>query len=113
MTLEDLECFVRLIGSHPITRIKNKYIERTEICEPLKERSIDFDALEKINQLALSAQNNPEVFDDVRKIKDFEEKADQVLKTIDSPKDTEKAAIRNDTLRIESSESPLVYKEIG
>ncbi|HBF07267.1 MAG TPA: type IV conjugative transfer system coupling protein TraD [Gammaproteobacteria bacterium] len=111
MTLEDLECFVRLIGNHPITKIKNKYIERDEICEPLKERSIDFDALEKINQLALSAQNNPEVCDEVRKIKDFEEKADEVLKIIDSPK--EKEVIDNDSMEIESKESPLVFKEIG
>ena len=113
MTLEDLECFVRLIGNHPITRIKNKYIEREEVCEPLKERNIDFDALEKINQLALSAQNNPEVIDEVRKIKDFEEKAEQVLKTIDSSKHKEKEAIENDSFQVESSESPLVYKEIG
>jgi len=113
MTLEDLECFVRLIGNHPITRIKNKYIERKEICEPLKERSIDFDALEKINQLALNAQNNPDVCDEVRKIKDFEEKADEVINTIDSPKDKEKEAVDNDSLDVESKESPLVYKEIG
>lgn len=113
MTLEDLECFVRLIGNHPITRIKNKYIEREEVCEPLKERSIDFDALEKINQLALSAQNNPEVCDEVKKIKDFEEKADEVLKIIDAPKGKEKEVMENDTLQIESLESPLVYKEIG
>lgn len=111
MTLEDLECFVRLIGNHPITKIKSKYIERAEICEPLKERNIDFDALEKINQLALSAQNNPEVCDEVKKIKDFEEQADDVLKSIDSPKDKKQDSI-HDPLDVELKESPLVYKEI-
>lgn len=113
MTLEDLECYVRLIGNHPITRIKNKYIERDELCEPLKERSIDFDALEKINQLALSAQNNPDVCEEVRNIKDFEDNAEHVLKTMDAPKEKDNSIIEDDTLQIETSESPLVYKEIG
>lgn len=112
MTLEDLECFVRLIGNHPITRLKNNYIERNEICESLTERTIDFDALEKINQLALSAQNNPEVCDEVRKIKDFEDKVDQVVKTMDTPKEKDVKLTENDTLQIEATESPLVYKEI-
>ena len=113
MTLEDLECYVRLIGNHPITRIKNKYIQRKEICEPLNERSIDFDALEKINQLALSVQNNPDVCDEVRNIKVFEDEVENVLKTIDSPNEKDSLKSDDETLQIEISESPLVYKEIG
>ena len=68
MTLEDLECFVRVIGDHPVARIKNAYIERKAHIEPLIERSIDFDALEKINNSALSAQNDPQVDAEVKKM---------------------------------------------
>ena len=109
MTLEDLECFVRLIGNHPITRIQNKYIERDEICEPLKERAIDFDALEKINKLALNAQNNPDVSDDARKIKNFEENADATLDAIELSKEKNKAFLEDETTQIERAESPIVH----
>ena len=75
MTLEDLECYIRLVGNHPITKIKNKYIERKDICESLQERVIDFDALEKINQAALKIQTDPNVHDAVKNIQKFEESA--------------------------------------
>lgn len=75
MTMEDLECFVRLIGNHPIARIKTDYIERVPLMEPLVERTIDFDALEKINQHALLAEQNPDIAADVKKIRAFENEA--------------------------------------
>jgi type IV conjugative transfer system coupling protein TraD len=75
MTMEDLECFVRLIGHHPIARIQTEYIDRKPHMEPLIERTIDFDALEKINQHALSVQNNPEVNEEVKKLRAFDEAA--------------------------------------
>lgn len=75
MTMEDLECFVRVVGNHPVTRIKTDYVERKPHMPPLIERVIDFDALEKINQDALRAQNHPEVEAEVRKIQAFNEEA--------------------------------------
>lgn len=75
MTMEDLECYVRVIGDHPIARIKMDYIERKACSEPLIERVIDFDALEKINQQALVVQLNPDVDVAVKKIQIFDEVA--------------------------------------
>lgn len=75
MTMEDLECFVRLIGNHPILRMKTDYIVREAHMEPLIERAIDFDALEKINQQALAIQNDPNVDVQVRRIQTFNEDA--------------------------------------
>lgn len=75
MTMEDLECFVRVIGDHPIARIKSGYIDRLEISAPFIERSIDFDALEKIQHLAMEAQNNPLVEVAVKKLQAYEKDA--------------------------------------
>ena len=75
MTMEDLECFVRLIGNHPIARMKMEYLDRTPLMEPLIERVIDFDALEKINQQAFNAEHHPDVDVEVRKIQTFDEAA--------------------------------------
>jgi type IV conjugative transfer system coupling protein TraD len=78
MTMEDLSCFVRLIGDHPIAQLTMPYLERLAKMEPLEERVIDFDALEKINQEALSLQNNPEVNAAVKKQFALDELADRV-----------------------------------
>lgn len=78
MTMEDLECFVRVIGDHPIARIKSDYLERTARMDVLVERVIDFDALEKINHDAMSLQNHPEVSDEVKKLRVFDDVANQV-----------------------------------
>ena len=75
MTMEDLECFVRVIGNHPIARMKSDYLERTPHMEALIERVIDFDALEKINRDAMCVQNNPEVDPDVKKLRSMDEAA--------------------------------------
>jgi len=79
MTMEDLECYVRVIGDHPIARIKMDYIERKTCSEPLIERVIDFDALEKINQQALVVQLNPDVDSAVKKIQIFDESASHIV----------------------------------
>ncbi len=74
-TLEDLECYVRLAGGHPIAKIESEYIKREQLVEPLVERKINFDALEKINQDAVKAQLNPNIEDEVKNIKAFEDQA--------------------------------------
>ena len=75
MTMEDLECFVRVIGNHPIARVTSDYLERTPHMEALIERLIDFDALEKINQSALCAENDPDIRDEVKKLRVYDELA--------------------------------------
>jgi len=92
MTMEDLECYVRLIGNHPIARIKTDYIERKARMEPLTERTIDFDALEKINQSALAAQHHPDVDGEVKKIQAMNEEVHTVLEHIDEPEATSRHA---------------------
>ncbi len=105
MTLDDLECYVRMVGDHPITRIKNKYIERNLICESLKERPIDFDALEKINRAALQIQNDPNIVDEVKNIQKFEEQANTVLEK----ESQQKRKIEDAAHQIELHESPTVH----
>ena len=78
MTLEDLECFVRMIGDHPIVRMTSDYLQRPEQMEALVERVIDFDALEKINHDALGVQNNPAAHDEVKSMRAFDDRAHQV-----------------------------------
>ena len=68
MTMEDLECYVRLVGNHPIAKIKSQYIDRAEKIEPLIERSIDFDILSKIQQQAALCEHHPEVNIEAKKI---------------------------------------------
>ncbi len=61
MNLENLNCYVRLAGNHPITRLAIDYKERKQLLEqPLVERTIDYDAIEKVTMEALKAENNPE-----------------------------------------------------
>ncbi|CAM3671313.1 putative conjugative transfer protein TraD (plasmid) [Legionella longbeachae NSW150] len=119
MTLDDMECYVRLVGNHPITRLKNQYIERKEICVPLIERTINFDALEKVNHRALMVQNNPQRNDDVKKIHQFEtlahEVSDKDLVPPESPyaePQDHAATNKNDTDAIELREASIVIKEI-
>ena len=78
MTMEDLHCYVRVIGDHPIAKIKTEYVEREAVIEPLVERVIDFDALEKINQQAIIAQYNPHVDGSVKKIQALDDLAHDV-----------------------------------
>lgn len=78
MTLEDLTCYVRMVGDHPIAKVQNEYIKRTQRVIPLVERSIDFDALEKINRFAVAAQSHHDINDEVKKIHQFEDIASLV-----------------------------------
>jgi len=73
-----LECFVRMIGDHPIVRMTSDYLQRPEQMEALVERVIDFDALEKINHDALGVQNNPAAHDEVKSMRAFDDRAHQV-----------------------------------
>lgn len=119
MTLDDGECYVRLVGKHPITQLKNKYIEREELCEPLTERSINYDALEEVNHHAFRIQNNPEVNQEVKKMHQFEvvahDVANQDLVLSQSPyAEVQEHASSNqqDGEAIELCESSIVIKEI-
>ena len=52
---------MRLAGNHPITRLAIDYKERKQLLEqPLIERAIDYDAIEKVTMEALKAENNHE-----------------------------------------------------
>lgn len=73
MTLEDLECFVRVIGNHPIAKMTTQYIDRKPLLESLIERHIDFDALEKINQTIIGVEHHPMVENEVKKIRAFDD----------------------------------------
>lgn len=119
-TLEDLECYVRLVGKHPIARMQCDYIERKEICTSLVERSINFDALEQMSHKALSIQNNPNISSDVKKIHQFEnlahEVSDKDLVLPDSPYADDiknnHPSTKHDTDAIELRESSIVIKDI-
>jgi len=108
MTMEDLECFVRLIGDHPIARMKTDYIDRETQVEPLIERVIDFDALEKINQAVLQAENDPLVSEDVKKIRVFESQAQEMS---ESEHAMDKRSVIDMAGLVEEQESSLIYHE--
>ncbi|STX81270.1 putative conjugative transfer protein TraD [Legionella busanensis] len=108
MTLENLECYVRLVGNHPITFVKNNYVERETICKPLIERQINFDALDSINQAIIQIQSDRNIDESVRKINLFEKEA---LSLAEREPGLQSSA-ENETENIESSESPIVIKEI-
>jgi type IV conjugative transfer system coupling protein TraD len=74
-TLEDLMCYVSLLGKHPLTLIKTKVKKRNTLCASLVVRPINFDALETINSSALTLQQAPEVNKEVRSMAQFEEEA--------------------------------------
>lgn len=108
MTMEDLHCYVRVIGDHPIAKIKTEHIEREAIIESLVERVIDFDALEKINQQAITAQYNPAVDDSVKKIQALDDLAHDVGESEDS---LEKACA-SDLLKIEKVEMAYRHEPV-
>lgn len=78
MQLDDLNCYVKLLGSPPIAKICDKYRVRPQISEILSERILDFDALEKINIAAKKIHNNPEIEKDVKDIQAYEKKANLI-----------------------------------
>ena len=67
MNLENLHCYVRLAGNHPITQLSLAYQERKILlAEALVERTIDYDAIEKITVKATQAELNPSRDDGVK-----------------------------------------------
>lgn len=115
MTLNDLECYLRLVGDYPITKIKNTYVDYPEVCEALVERTINFDALEKLNQAALNAQNHPDVSKDVKKIAQFEDLSFEASNN-DSPESlptngSASTERHNTSQDVEEQESPIVAIE--
>lgn len=99
--------------------IKNQYIERKEICVPLVERAINFDALEKVNHRALMIQNDPSANEAVKRIHQFEKLAhdisDKDLILPESPFAEPKeisSSSHQDPDAIELRESSIVIKEI-
>lgn len=104
MTLEDLSCYVKLIGDHPIAKMKLNYQSRPNIIKPLVEREINFDALEKINIEALKVQNNPGVDDAVKNIQSFEKEVDFNVTSLGSEKNKGKSKQQE----IEESESTII-----
>jgi len=60
LNLDDLECFVRLIGNHPITRLHTPYIEREILAQNLLvQRPINWDAIKTVSSAASTLQNHP------------------------------------------------------
>jgi len=104
MTLEDLTCYVRLVGDHPIAKVKNEYIKRQQRTNPLVEREINFDALEKINHAAITAQNHPEISDEVKKMQQFEDVASLIA---------QKEAVEKEINQINSSQMMDEACEVG
>ena len=62
MQLEDLEFFVRLVGNHPITRLKLDYVSNRKVLleQALVERAIDWDAIKKIELKAEEIEAHPD-----------------------------------------------------
>ena len=74
MNLENLSCYVRLAGNHPITRLSLDYKERKPLLkDALIERTIDYDAIEKISVKAKQTELNPNRDEGVK----LEQKANQ------------------------------------
>ncbi|MDA0911940.1 MAG: type IV secretion system DNA-binding domain-containing protein, partial [Proteobacteria bacterium] len=79
MTLENLTCYIRLAGNHPITKLKLKYKERQRLIDKaLVERVIDYDAIEKVNAKAKQAEINPDR-DDAVKVEQKANKANDIV----------------------------------
>ena len=99
-TLEDLNCYIRLIGNHPVAKVQLNYIKREQLIEPLIERPINFDALEKINTEVLNIQSNPDINKEAKAIARFESEIDDKLRIIDVENKTKQQ-------KIEESESSI------
>ena len=70
------------------------------------ERVIDFDALEKINHAVLQAENDPLVSEDVKKIRVFENQAQEMSESEHAiDKRIDMAGL------VEEQESSLIYHE--
>jgi type IV secretory pathway TraG/TraD family ATPase VirD4 len=106
MTLENLTCFVKVAGNHPIAKIKLKYKERKRLIERgLIQREIDYDAIEKITAKAKQAETNPNR-DEAVKVEQNANVANEVIAKEADMAESEKA--KDLAYKIEIQESPLV-----
>ncbi|WP_151193829.1 type IV conjugative transfer system coupling protein TraD [Cysteiniphilum sp. JM-1] len=111
MNLENLNCYVRLAGNHPITRLAIDYKERKQLLEqPLIERAIDYDAIEKVTLEALKAENNPERDEAVK----VEQKVNQVNDKVGSNANFVEVveAEDNQAHKVEEQESTYVFHQL-
>ena len=63
MQLDDLSCYVRLSGNHPITLLDLPYVEDRDLRmdQALVERKIDWDSIKKVTDAAQVAEHDPQV----------------------------------------------------
>jgi type IV secretory pathway TraG/TraD family ATPase VirD4 len=111
MNLENLNCYVRLAGNHPITRLAIDYKERKQLLEqPLVERTIDYDAIEKVTREALKAENNPERDEAVK----VEQEANQVNYKIGNNADFigKVKQDNNQAYKVEEQESTYIFHQL-
>ena len=111
MNLENLNCYVRLAGNHPITRLAIDYKERKQLLEqPLIERAIDYDAIEKVTLEALKAENNPERDEAVK----VEQKVNQVNDKVGSNANFVEVMETEDNQahKVEEQESTYVFHQL-
>jgi hypothetical protein len=111
MNLENLNCYVRLAGNHPITRLAIDYNERKQLLEqPLVERTIVYDAIEKVTREALKAENNPERDEAVK----VEQEANQVNYKIGNNADFigKVKQDNNQAYKVEEQESTYIFHQL-
>ena len=97
MNLENLSCYVRLAGNHPITRMALDYKERKPLLKfALIERKIDYDAIEKVAISAKQAELNPDRDPAVKFEQKTNEANEQMAKDADATrKETENSTAHN------------------
>ena len=76
MTLEDLSCYARVVGDHPIAKLTHTYQHRPILVNALDKRKINFDAL--VAEQASHVENHPLVDAAAKKIKQVQQTADAV-----------------------------------
>ena len=105
MTLENLSCYVRLAGNHPITRMALEYKERKPLLKSaLIERKIDYDAIEKVAVSAKQAELNPDRDPAVK----FEQKMNEANEFMSKDADLTAKEVENSTAHnIEIAESSI------
>ncbi|WP_203249991.1 type IV conjugative transfer system coupling protein TraD [Cysteiniphilum marinum] len=109
MNLENLTCYVRLAGNHPITRIANKFKTRHKLIEHgLVERVIDYDAIEKVTINAAQAETNPERNDAVKIEQKVNKANDIVAKQADL---ADKDKLRQLSYEVEDQEASIAFHD--
>lgn len=90
MTMNDLEFYIRLVGSHPITHMSAEYVtDRQPLLEQaLEERVIDWDAIKKIAIAAAEAENHPDNLHAIETAKEATEETEANHQVIVSDSET-------------------------